>query len=212
MTEPRTTRQRIFEAAVEEFATHGNAGARVDRIADKAQANKEAIYRYFGTKEELLRRVLDLYLDERGEQLLPQSQDLDAYAAGLFAYHLDNPEFLRLTMWEALEMGGLGPGAPDQGSAAHRRAHYQEKVASVRAQQEEGKIDPDLDPRHLLVAILGLANVWQMMPQMVRLVFGAEPDEETIARQEEFVAECVRRIIAPRGTTADEPRKASTAG
>ena len=62
MTEPRTTRQRIFEAAVEEFATHGNAGARVDRIADKAQANKEAIYRYFGTKEELLRRVLDRYV------------------------------------------------------------------------------------------------------------------------------------------------------
>jgi AcrR family transcriptional regulator len=209
VTEPRTTRQRIFEAAVEEFAAYGNAGARVDRIADKAQANKEAIYRYFGTKEELLRRVLDLYLDERGEQLLPQSQDLDAYAAGLFTYHLDNPEFLRLTMWEALEMGGLGPGSPDQGSpdqgspdqgsAAHRRAHYQEKVASVRAQQEDGKIDPGLDPRHLIVAILGLANVWHMMPQMVRLVFGAEPDEETIARQEEFVAECVRRIIAPRG-------------
>jgi hypothetical protein len=37
-----------------------------------------------------------------------------------------------------------------------------------------------------------------MMPQMVRLVFGAEPDEETIARHEELVAECVRRIIAPR--------------
>jgi AcrR family transcriptional regulator len=198
VTEPRTTRQRIFEAAVEEFAAHGNAGARVDRIADRAQANKEAIYRYFGTKEELLRRVLDRYLDERGEQLLPRSQDLDTYAAGLFAYHLANPEFLRLTMWEALEMAGLGAGSPDQGSAAHRRAHYQEKVASVGAQQQDGKIDPELDPRHLIVAILGLANVWQMMPQMVRLVFGAEPDEETIARQEQFVAECVRRIIAPR--------------
>lgn len=198
MTESRTTRQRIFEAAVEEFAAHGNAGARVDRIADRAQANKEAIYRYFGTKEELLRRVLDRYLDERGEQLLPRSRDLDDYAAGLFAYHLANPEFLRLTMWEALEMTGLGAGSPDQGPAVHRRAHYQEKVAGVRAQQEDGKIDPALDPRHLIVATLGLASVWQMMPQMVRLVFGAEPDEATIARQEEFVAECVRRIIAPR--------------
>lgn len=194
MAESQSTRQRIFAAAVAEFAERGNAGARVDRIADKARANKESIYRYFGTKEELLRRVLDLYLDEKGEQMLPLDQDLDAYAAGVFRYHLANPEFLRLTLWEALELGGT----PDVGSIAHRRRHYQEKVASVRAQQRDGKIDPDLDPRHLIVAILGLGGIWRIMPQMVRLVFGEEPDEATIARQEEFIAECVRRIIAPR--------------
>lgn len=193
MTQP-PARERIFEAAVGEFAEHGNAGARIDRIAEKARANKESIYRYFGTKEELLRRVLDVYLDERGEQLLPRSQDLDAYAAGLFRFHLAEPEFLRLTLWEALELGGR----PDSGSTAHRRAHYQQKVGSVRAQQNDGKIDPALDPRHLIVAILGLANVWQMVPQVVRLVFGAEPDEATAERHAEFVAECVRRIIAPR--------------
>ena len=44
----------------------------------RPRANKESIYRYFGTKDELLRRVLDRFLDERGEQLLPQSQDIDA--------------------------------------------------------------------------------------------------------------------------------------
>jgi AcrR family transcriptional regulator len=52
---PDRTKRRIFEAAVEEFAEYGSAGARVDRIAAKARANKESIYRYFGTKEELLR-------------------------------------------------------------------------------------------------------------------------------------------------------------
>jgi AcrR family transcriptional regulator len=187
------TRQRIFEAAVAEFAEHGNAGARVDRIADTAHANKEAIYRYFGTKEELLRRVLDVYLDQRGEQLLPQSQNLDAYTAALFRYHQANPEFLRLTLWEALELGGL----PDGASASHRQRHYQEKAGSVLAQQKDGKIDPGLDPRHLVVALIGLAAAWSMLPQMVRLVFGEEPGPDTIAEHEEFIAECARRIIAP---------------
>lgn len=193
-SDPESTRQRIFEAAIEEFAEHGNAGARVDRIAEKARANKESIYRYFGTKDELLRRVLDRFLDERGEQLLPRSQDVDAYAAGLFRYFAARPEFLRLSLWEGLELGAH----PDGCAMGHRRRHYQEKLGSIAEQQKAGKIDPDLDPRHLLVALLGIANYWLVMPQLVQAIFGGEPDAATLDRHEEFVAECVRRIVAPR--------------
>jgi AcrR family transcriptional regulator len=192
-SDPESTRQRIFEAAIDEFAEHGNAGARVDRIAEKAHANKESIYRYFGPKDELLRRVLDRYLDERGEQLLPKSQDLDAYTAGLFRYFAAHPEFLRLSLWEGLELGAR----PDAYAMEHRRRHYQEKLASIAEQQSAGRIDPELDPRHLLVTILGIANYWLVMPQLVRVIFGEEPDAATLDRHEEFIAECVRRIVAP---------------
>ena len=191
-TDPEGTRQRIFDAAVEEFAAHGNAGARVDRIAEKARANKESIYRYFGTKDELLRRVLDRFLDERGEQLLPQSRDLDAYAAGLFGYFAAHPEFLRLSLWEGLEFGA----APDGSTVEHRRRHYQDKLAAITEQQRAGTIDPDLDPRHLLVVVLGVANYWHVLPQVVRIIFGEEPDRATLERHERFVAEAVRRIVA----------------
>ena len=191
-TDPEGTRQRIFDAAVEEFAAHGNAGARVDRIAEKARANKESIYRYFGTKDELLRRVLDRFLDERGEQLLPQSRDLDAYAAGLFGYFAAHPEFLRLSLWEGLEFGA----APDGSTVEHRRRHYQDKLAAITEQQRAGTIDPDLDPRHLLVVVLGMANYWHVLPQVVRIIFGEESDRATLERHERFVAEAVRRIVA----------------
>jgi len=192
--DPESTRQRIFEAAIEEFAAHGNAGARVDRIAEKARANKESIYRYFGTKDELLRRVLDRFLDERGEQLLPQSQDVDAYAAALFRYFATHPEFLRLSLWEGLELGAQ----PDAHAMDHRRRHYQEKLRSIAEQQDAGTIDPQLDPRHLLITLLGMANYWHVLPQLVRIIFGTEPDAATLDRHEEFVAECVRRIVTPR--------------
>ncbi len=192
--DPEATRQRIFEAAIEEFAAHGNAGARVDRIAEKARANKESIYRYFGTKDELLRRVLDCFLDERGEQLLPQSRDMGDYAAGLFRYFAAHPEFLRLSLWEGLELGAH----PDAGAMDHRRRHYQEKLGSIAEQQDAGLIDPELDPQHLLITLLGIANYWHVLPQLVRIIFDAEPDAATLARHEEFIAECVRRIVAPR--------------
>jgi AcrR family transcriptional regulator len=190
--DPEGTRQRIFEAAIEEFAAYGNAGARVDRIAEKARANKESIYRYFGTKDELLRRVLDRFLDDRGEQLLPQSQEMDAYAAGLFRYFAAHPEFLRLSLWEGLELGAQ----PDQPAMEHRQHHYSEKLASIAEQQQAGSIDPELDPRHLLVVILGIANYWHVLPQLVRVIFGTEPDAATLERHEQFVAEAVRRIVA----------------
>ena len=47
------TQRRLLEAAITEFSLCGIAGARVDRIAAAAKANKQAIYAYFGSKEAL---------------------------------------------------------------------------------------------------------------------------------------------------------------
>jgi AcrR family transcriptional regulator len=51
-----SARARLLDAAFEEFAQHGLAGARVDRIAEAAQANKGLIYVYYGNKEQLFDR------------------------------------------------------------------------------------------------------------------------------------------------------------
>jgi AcrR family transcriptional regulator len=192
--DPESTKQRIFEAAVEEFAEHGSAGARVDRIAAKAQANKESIYRYYGTKDELLRRVIDEFLDQRGEQLVPQERDLPKYVSDLLEFHARHPEFVRMSLWEALEFGGeLHPD-----SFENRRQHYEDKLASVAEQQRAGLVDPELDPRHLLAAVFGMADYWTALPQLLGLIFGREVTEEDLAAHREFLAECVRRIITPR--------------
>ena len=57
--DPEATRARIFAAATEEFAAYGIAGARIDRIAQNARANKQLIYAYFGDKAELFAHVLE---------------------------------------------------------------------------------------------------------------------------------------------------------
>ena len=44
------TRRKILDAAVDEFAARGYAGARVDRIAASAGVNKRMIYHHFGNK------------------------------------------------------------------------------------------------------------------------------------------------------------------
>jgi len=103
------TQKRILAAAKKEFAKKGLAGARVDVIADRAKANKRMIYHYFGSKEDLFKRVLeDAYVDirsaEQGLDLdhLEPKAALETHVRFTWHYYLNNPEFLTLVNSENL--------------------------------------------------------------------------------------------------------------
>ena len=188
--DPQGTRTRILDAAVEEFAEHGSAGARVDRIADKAGANKEAIYRNYGSKRELLRRVLDEYLNVRDDLACPDIDDPIAYPGDLVRGFAVDSSLVRLLAWEGLESGD----AIDERSVTERQRHYDHKVAVFEYAQRDGRIDPGLDPQHLLLAFIGMANWMFVSPQSVRVIFGREIDDELVEAHAQFLAECARRI------------------
>jgi TetR/AcrR family transcriptional regulator len=54
------TRGRILDAALSEFAAHGLAGARTERIATAADVNKALLYYYFESKEKLYLAALEM--------------------------------------------------------------------------------------------------------------------------------------------------------
>ena len=58
-TQAPSRRDRILAAAETEFATHGLAGARVERIAAGASVNKQLLFHYFGSKAGLYQAVTD---------------------------------------------------------------------------------------------------------------------------------------------------------
>src|SRR5262245_20688601 len=63
------TKARSLEAALNEFATRGFAGARVDVIASQARANKRMIYAYVGNKDALWLSTLEaVYAAKRQEE------------------------------------------------------------------------------------------------------------------------------------------------
>src|SRR5258708_33953456 len=57
--QPQESRASILQAAAQEFAKHGIAGARTDAIARAAGVNKALLYYYFQDKETLYGTVLD---------------------------------------------------------------------------------------------------------------------------------------------------------
>lgn len=70
--------ERILQSAREEIATKGILGLRVANVAERAFSSITQIYRYFGSREELLARVLgDIYeeqLDAALEAVLTKLQ------------------------------------------------------------------------------------------------------------------------------------------
>ena len=101
------TKKRLLDAALDEFAERGLSGARVDRIAAAAAANKQAIYAYFGCKDDLFRAVLLEHCDAMLDAVAFDPLDLPGFAGGLFDYFLANPKIVRLTLWRQLELPGV---------------------------------------------------------------------------------------------------------
>jgi AcrR family transcriptional regulator len=103
------TRARILAAATQEFARHGLAGARGDRVARAARSSERMVYYYFGSKERLFRAVLEAsYLSllqaEQSVHLddLEPAQALDEFCRFVWRYYLDHPEFIGLVNTENL--------------------------------------------------------------------------------------------------------------
>jgi AcrR family transcriptional regulator len=106
---PAKNQERILKAATGEFARYGLGGARVDRIAARARANKRMLYYYYGNKEDLFLAVLEArYAHIRRAELGLHLLDLDPVQGVrrlvefTWNYYLKHPEFLTLLNSENL--------------------------------------------------------------------------------------------------------------
>jgi AcrR family transcriptional regulator len=144
------TRQRLLKAAAAEFAAHGIAGARVDRIAAAAQCNKQAIYAYYGSKESLCDAVLEAMVVDIVESVPIDALDLPGYAVRLYDRYQAQPDALRLATWYALE----GKSLPQSAIAS-----LYPKIEALRAAQDSGAVSKRFAPEILLMLVITLTRM-----------------------------------------------------
>jgi AcrR family transcriptional regulator len=179
------TRTRILDAATEEFSAYGLAGARIDRIAETAAANKRSIYVYFDSKEKLFDAALHHVLTRMIEDVPLTEEDLPGYAGRLFDYHLVHPQGFRMNTWRQLERPGSGPDAGNM---------YSKKIAALAGAWAQRAIAP----ADLLVLINGLAYSWLLSPRDLLAADGSDPDSDTrLAQHRAAIVEAARRISEP---------------
>jgi AcrR family transcriptional regulator len=185
------TRCRIFDAAVEEFARYGIAGARVDRIAKAACANKQLIYAYFGGKQDLFDQVATEQVARFHREVHFDADELPRFAGEAFDFFIAHPDIVRLGEWHSLE--------PADGT---RRipAIEQTIVRQVRAiaeAQAAGRVDASFAAEELLVMILAITRAWTAeLPE-----FRVSPTQERRrrARRRRAVVEATRRLVTGQG-------------
>lgn len=191
------TRRRIFAAASAEFAEHGLAGARIDRIATAAKANKQAIYLYYGNKEKLFAAVLRAKLDEFCASVTIDPGAVAESVGELFDLYQEHPQMLRLLLWEALEGGDeLDESEPE------RCAEFREKIGDLVDRGMLSHLGQGTRVRaaqDLLFTIMGLISWNFAVPRMCRIILDEETDQAALARRRETVIEAARALSAAHG-------------
>lgn len=187
MTKPRKSRTRnrdqsreqILQTATREFAAGGFDGARIDVIAGAAGLNKQLIYHYFGSKDDLFTAVLErAYRGIREAEAALPLEGLRADEAIMklveftWSYYLAHPDFIRLLNSEnQLEARHLkaSPHTP-----AINQRHRELLTQLIKRGKKEGSLREDLDATQLSINIAALAFFYLMNRHTLSVVFARD--------------------------------------
>ncbi len=172
-------RLRILAAAKQEFAAHGLAGARVDRIAAKAGANKRMLYYHVGKKDDLYLEVLEdayekIRVEERGLDLehVDPPEAIARLISFTWNYFIRNPEFLAL-----LNTENLARARHLKRSTKVKSMHspFVEMIRTVVTRGvESGDFQVAVDPVQLYISIAGLSFFYLSNSATLSVIFGRD--------------------------------------
>ncbi|MBY0337632.1 MAG: TetR family transcriptional regulator [Acetobacteraceae bacterium] len=197
------TRLRILDAATEEFAAKGLAGARVDEIAARAGANKRMLYAHFGAKEELWLAVLErAYAAKRAEERalevsdLPPREAMARLVAFNLRYTARHPEFVALLNQENIHRGAYLSRSRE---VRDLYSPLLERLREVLARgAAEGVFRRDVEPLQLYLSMIALGHFYVANRHTLSAIFGQDlGTEAALAAREAHIIEVVLGHLRP---------------
>jgi AcrR family transcriptional regulator len=178
--EPIGTKEKILAAALDEFAEHGLAGARVDRIAGRASVNKAMIYYHFESKGALYDCIVKTHM-EAGVNLLTdaigQDMTLEQILTVIATYH--HEAFQRAEKFSRIMLREFAAGSETITRALSELAGKEELrlliVRMIEAGKREGRYR-DIDIRHAMISFAGMSLFYLMVAPMADRAWGIADD------------------------------------
>jgi AcrR family transcriptional regulator len=177
--DPEGMRKRILEAATGEFARFGLSGARIDRIAEAAGANKRMLYYHVGNKEALYLEVLEAAYEHiraaERELNLEKLAPIDALVQLLeftWHYYLQHPEFMAL-----LNTENLHRARHIKRSRKVKQLHspFVAMIADILSRGEaEGTIRKGIDAVQLYISMAGLSYFYLSNNHTLSAIFRSD--------------------------------------
>jgi TetR/AcrR family transcriptional regulator len=177
------TFEKILHTARIEFARHGLAGARVDRIASLAGVNKAMIYYHFRSKENLHRVVIDQELGKVKklmEEALAQETDPESAfrkLSELFRSMFEDqdnfvPMFLR-------EIASANPRFRKAfANAMSEKKRLTEKAKRLIKDGNKKRLFRDVDSRHAMISFMGMNMGYLLMAPFVNSIWEIKDEEK----------------------------------
>ena len=169
----------ILLAAREEFASFGLAGARVDRIAERAEVNKRLIYYYFGSKDDLFLAVLEqAYADIRNTEKQLHLLEMEPAAAVrrltefTWDYYIAHPEFI--TLLNSANLHLARHLEKSQRVQEMNSPLIQTLGVILERGRREGVFRGGIDPVQLYISIAGIAYFYLSNNHTHSAIFGRD--------------------------------------
>ena len=188
------TQQQILAAAEAEFADKGLAGARVDVIAEESGVNKQMIYYYYGSKDDLYLAVLErAYAGMRQSERELNLADLNPIEAMTrlvefkFEYYAKNPATIRLLAAENMQNARY---LKKSSRLREMQVSLIDVLQSVLAAGEKKMlIRPGVDPVQLYMSIAALSYFYFANSATLSTAFG-----RNLTNPEELKKRCAHAV------------------
>ncbi|HWV50598.1 MAG TPA: TetR/AcrR family transcriptional regulator [Microbacterium sp.] len=198
-----STRERILEAALDEFAAKGIAGARVDQIAKRAGVNVRMIYYWFESKRGLYEAV-NAHVVSANDDSLDGVTTVDIATdpfRALFGVKRPNARFIRLLEWEELESATSGN---ELVNFEVRREQAGKRIGLLRDAQEGGQLPAEVDVEMLYFAMHALTRAPYAFPALARYATGIDPESTEFSQKYGAFLEQFGRMLVARGGRAED--------
>jgi AcrR family transcriptional regulator len=193
-------RQRLLDAAIACFVRQGIAATPLRAIALEAGVTPALLHYYFGDKAQLQAAMVE-------ERLLPAFQSLGAslqaadgdvagvvaaFVRGVGDIAVRHPWLPALWVREVVCEGGALRGLLVERMAAQLPQALAQRFAAA---QQAGQLNPDLDPRLLVVSLVGLTLFPAAGAPIWRQIFDAD-DLDAAAMRDHTIALLDRGLLA----------------
>jgi TetR/AcrR family transcriptional regulator, transcriptional repressor of aconitase len=161
-------RESILDSAARLFARKGLNSATMADIAAEADLSAGAIYRYFSSKEELMRAVFDEAVERNRQMFQDEAESASSPFVALerigrrIWIELDDRDALICEVQMALS-AARDPEDFGMDLSRNRKVIRELLEGMVRAAQESGEIDPDIDPSALALLLQAATGGIQML-------------------------------------------------
>ncbi len=201
--DPDRTKRRILEAATQDFAGRGFAGARVADIANQAGVNKRMLYHYFGDKDALFQAVLENTYEairsrERKLELehLPPEEAMRRLVETSWDHFIEHPEFINL-----LNSENLHRARHIKRSSRIRELHspFADMITRIlRRGETAGVFRSGVDPVELYISIAGIGYFYLSNRFTLSVVFDRDLEApEQLARRRAHMVEMILGYLRP---------------